>query len=81
MDSDYKKDIKWDTEGKVPYFTYYNSQGGVNRQVYFENSDSLKEKYKLAKNEGLAGVGIWALGYDGDRKELWDVLREEFLED
>ena len=77
-DSDYRKDIVWDEEAKVPYFTY-TSDTGATRQVYFENAESLKEKYIFAKEEGLQGVGIWALGYDEDKKELWNVLREEFL--
>ncbi|MFH1565827.1 MAG: glycosyl hydrolase family 18 protein [bacterium] len=70
---------KWDEEAKVPYFTYYSDETGSIRQVYYENADSLREKYKFAKSENLAGVGIWALGYDEDKKELWEVLREEFL--
>ncbi|MBU1016715.1 MAG: glycosyl hydrolase family 18 protein [Patescibacteria group bacterium] len=76
--SDYQKDLLWDTEAKVPYFTYI-SDTGATRQVYFENAESLREKYILAKRENLQGVGIWALGYDEDKKELWQVLREEFL--
>ena len=79
-DSDYKKNILWDEEAKVPYFTYTSSTGAT-RQVYFENADSLKEKYILAKKENLQGVGIWALGYDEDKKELWQLLRDEFLQE
>ncbi len=77
--SPYLKDVKWDDEAKSPYFTYFSPDGGTYREVYFENAESLKGKYDLAKKEGLLGIGIWALGYDGDRKELWNLLREEFL--
>lgn len=74
-----KPDVKWDESAQTPYFTYYSSESGALRMVYFENADSLQIKYQLAKNMGLKGVGIWALGYDGGYQELWDVLRTEFI--
>jgi hypothetical protein len=30
----------------------------------------------LALGQGLAGIGVWALGQEGDREELWWALRE-----
>lgn len=75
----YKPDIQWDKQGLVPYFTYTDSEKGTARQVYYENIDSLKIKYNLAKDNKLAGVGIWALGYDGGYQELWKLLGSEFI--
>lgn len=69
----------WDVVAKVPYLTYVNAEKQTLRQVYFENYDSLSIKYKIAKNKNLAGVGIWALGYDGGYQELWDLIRVEFF--
>lgn len=69
----------WDNIAKVPYFTYFSPDKQVLRQVYFENYDSLRIKYKLAKEKDLAGIGIWALGYDGGYQELWDLIRVEFF--
>ena len=37
-------------------------------------------KYDLVKEDGLGGVGIWALGYDGSRPELWDALAAAFAD-
>ena len=75
----YKPEIKWDETAQVPYFTYFNEEYGTTRQVYFEDADSIRAKYKFAKTAGLAGVGIWALGYDGGYQELWELIKEEFL--
>lgn len=72
-------EIKWNDEAKSPYFSYVRPESGELRTVYFENEDSLKAKYELVKQKGLAGVGIWALGYDGGYSELWDVLYDEFI--
>jgi len=74
----YNPSVMWDADSVVPYFTYYNYERGTVRQVYYENKDSLKAKYQYAKQNNLAGIGIWALGYDGGYQELWNLLREEF---
>lgn len=74
----YNPTIKWDALGQVPYFSYVSTETGSHRQVYFENVRSLALKYNLAKEQNLAGVGIWALGYDGGYQELWELLSTEF---
>ena len=71
--------VEWDDKAQAPYYTYVSPETKSTRQVFFENADSLKKKYELVKNNGLAGVGIWALGYDGDRTELWNLIYDEFV--
>lgn len=71
--------VKWDTEAQVPYYSYVSPETGSTRQVYFENEESLKRKYQFIKENTLAGVGIWALGYDDGRPELWNLLFDEFV--
>lgn len=74
----YRPALKWDPLGQVPYFSYISTETGAHRQVYYENVRSLALKYNLIKENNLAGVGIWALGYDGGYQELWDLLYKEF---
>jgi spore germination protein YaaH len=74
-----KAAIIWDELAQSPYFNYISPKTGMSRQVYFENAESLKAKYELAKRYNLAGIGIWALGYDGGYQELWNLLKEEFI--
>ena len=45
------------------------------RQLWYDDVDSVLAKVGLARRKGLRGIGIWALGYDGDRPELWSALR------
>ncbi len=70
---------QWDDLAKSPFFTYVSPASGSTRQVYFENVQSLREKYKLVKQHELAGIGIWALGYDGGYVDLWELLKEQFF--
>jgi len=74
-----KPNLNWDVLGLTPYFSYVSPETGSVRQVYYENEESLKAKYELAKNNNFAGVGIWALGYDGGYQELWKLLNDEFV--
>ena len=43
--------------------------------------ESLGLKYDLVNARGLRGAGIWALGYDGTRPELYALLKRKFRED
>jgi len=72
-------EIKWNEEGKSPYFTYVSPETDHLRTTYYENADSLGYKYELVHRYNLAGVGIWALGYDGGYTELWNLLYEYFV--
>lgn len=63
----------WDEESKSPYYTYED------HQVWFENERSLDQKYDLVKDKDIGGVGIWALGYEGDRPELGALLKRHFI--
>lgn len=67
--------IIWDTTsntswGWYKYSNYY--------QIWFDSDSSLGLKYDLAEEYSLAGTGIWALGYDDDRLELWDELWKHY---
>lgn len=70
--------LNWDETAQVPYYSYYDTGSKVWRQVYYENERSLREKYDFVRSKKIRGVGIWALGFDGDRSELWDLLEEKF---
>lgn len=48
-------------------------------EAYYEDVDTLKFKYDWAVNtKSLRGVGIFALGYDDTKPEMWKALRVVF---
>ncbi|NQV14531.1 T9SS type A sorting domain-containing protein [bacterium] len=57
---------------------WYNYTSGGPRQVWYDDSLSLAAKYTYAKEQDIKGIGIWALGYDGGRAEIWGGLSEAF---
>lgn len=52
----------------------YFSNNGKNYVCYFESEKSLQHKYSWVAQQGLIGIGIWALGYDHGQEELWNLL-------
>ncbi len=65
----------WDNDSQTPWYKW--SSGGWN-QIWSDNETSISKKYDLALTENLGGVGIWALNYDGNRSELWDLINTKF---
>lgn len=71
------RDLLWSSNYKTPWYTYESN--GKYYQTWFDNDSSLGLKYDLAKSKSLKGIGMWALGYDKQYPELWDVLRDKFF--
>lgn len=68
----------WDDLGKTGWIGYYVPDTDTWRMIFLDDMRSLGIKYDFAKSKNLAGVGMWALGFDHGRPELWSVLREKF---
>ena len=66
----------WDSNSHTPWFVWQNSSEWL--QVYMDDVNSLGEKYDMALDYNLGGIGIWALNYDRTRPELWVLIREKF---
>lgn len=65
----------WDAPSSTPWMAY---QDPTWFQTWYDDGVSLAAKYDLVRSEGLAGVSVWALGYDGARPELWGALAGAF---
>lgn len=51
------------------------------RELYVDDATALGAKYDLVNSYGLRGAGIWALGYDGARPDLWAAIQRKFVTD
>lgn len=70
--------IYWDDDSQTPYYTYKDASGTL-RIVHFDNVRSLGIKYDFVNAKNLKGVGIWALGYDGENQDLEKLLIDKFI--
>jgi spore germination protein len=68
----------WDDAGKVSWKAYFSNVTETWKIIFIEDTKSLSYKYDFAKSKNLAGVGIWALGFDEGRPEMWALLRDSF---
>jgi spore germination protein YaaH len=76
---------RYDPTEQSPWFAYKRQNctaayGCVTswREVYYDDPQSLGTKYDLINRQNLRGAGIWALGYDGTRTELYQTLASKF---
>jgi spore germination protein YaaH/flagellar hook assembly protein FlgD len=79
---------RWDPVDGVAWTAYRRQNctaayGCVNpwRQLYYDDAQALGLKYDLINRYNLRGAGIWALGYDGTRPELYAMLKAKFITD
>jgi spore germination protein YaaH/flagellar hook assembly protein FlgD len=79
---------KWDPVQGVAWTVYRRenctaTDGCVKpwREIYYDDAKALGLKYDAINRYNLRGAGIWALGYDGTRTELYAVLKAKFITD
>ncbi len=68
----------WDDVGKVGWKAYYVKATDTWRMIFLDDSKSLEIKYAFAKEKSLGGVGMWALGFDDGKTEMWALLQKTF---
>ncbi|MFH2118519.1 MAG: glycosyl hydrolase family 18 protein, partial [Candidatus Paceibacterota bacterium] len=65
----------WDQNALAPYLSYV--EDGKNYLIYFENAASISYKLEYVNQLNLAGIAIWSLGYEGNSRDLWNVIDRE----
>ncbi len=68
----------WDSYGEVGYKAYLDQSTGTWRMVFIDDVKSMGLKYDFAKRNSLAGVGIWAMGFDNGTTDFWNLLNQKF---
>ncbi|MFB9080645.1 glycosyl hydrolase family 18 protein [Flavobacterium procerum] len=48
-------------------------------QLWFDDVQTISEKYDFILNKGIRGIGIWGLGSDDGRPEMWNVLIDKTM--
>jgi hypothetical protein len=66
---------QWDAPSQTPWLRFQNPDW---QQTWYDDASSLGAKYARVWAEDLAGVGVWALGYDGALPAMWGALRDAF---
>jgi hypothetical protein len=72
----YPYKVYFDPESQTKYLNYKDGNKFI--QVWFDDARSIGKKCDFINTEQLAGVGIWALGDDEGKAELWQVIDSKF---
>jgi len=65
----------WNSASQTPYYNFVS--GGLNYQCWALDNVSLGKRLDLINNRNIAGMGIWALGYDDGYTDLWNTIRDK----
>jgi spore germination protein YaaH len=65
--------VRYDADAQAPWFGYADSSGTAHT-VWFENADSSRAKFALARGAGIAGVYLWMYGCEDTG--TWSALRD-----
>lgn len=63
---------RWHETSLSPYLIY--TENDETRVIHYENARSIAYKMEYVRQLDLAGIAIWALGYEGEYRELWDEI-------
>lgn len=64
----------FDQDALSPYLNYQQDDNFYT--IYYEDPTSIAYKLEYARQLDLAGIAIWALGYEDQERELWEVIAE-----
>jgi len=62
----------WDVKSQEPWLVY--KDGSTIKQIHYEDDRSIALKVGFVRDHAMAGVAIWALGYEGDHQDIWKVI-------
>jgi spore germination protein YaaH len=65
----------WDPSSNTPWFKY--QKDGIWYQTWYDDDESLGLKIDYVYSENLKGVGIWALGYEGNNATIWNTIKKK----
>ncbi|RLG90711.1 MAG: hypothetical protein DRO36_05650, partial [Candidatus Hecatellales archaeon] len=66
----------WDSNSHTPWYRYQS--GDTWHQCWYDDDESLGLKFDYVNDANLGGTGFWALGYEGNNANIWNVVKEKF---
>jgi spore germination protein len=72
---------QYDKERWGAYYSGLDPVTGTFEKCWFDDTLTLKRKFDWVIEEQLAGVGLWALGYDNGYPELWELIENRYAAD
>lgn len=74
QNEEYNAQTGWDENALCPYLSYEKEDKTY--MIYYEDITSINYKLEYVRQLDLAGIAIWALGYEGEQRDLWEVVKK-----
>ncbi len=68
----------YDTDSHSDEYLFTNA--GTPKQCFITKENAFGDRLQHVLNSGIAGIGIWALGYDDGYSELWDEINAKMTD-
>lgn len=72
---------QYDFERWGAFQSTYNYELKRFEKCWYDDTITLGRKFNWVRQEQLAGVGIWALGYDYGNEDMWDLIKKTMVAD
>ncbi len=72
----YKAKVEWDADDHAAHFHFYRDQ--LREWIFFTDLHTFKDRYELARQDGLQGFCSWVLGEEDP--EIWTFLPRHFTQ-
>jgi PKD repeat protein len=59
---------------------YYEFTSGSLKQCFITEGPEMNQRLDFINKRGLAGMGIWALGYDDGYPDFWDAIHDNLTD-
>jgi hypothetical protein len=66
----------WDPNSFSSCYIFFQNESW--NQCFIGLDHDLRKKYDIVNYRNLAGIGIWALGYDNGYPDLWQAISDKF---
>ncbi|MDP1746864.1 MAG: glycosyl hydrolase family 18 protein, partial [Bacteroidota bacterium] len=74
----YYSSRQWDVNS---FSSWYPSQrSGQWWQCFIDDAYALGKRFDIVNQQGIGGIGIWALGYDDGYSDFWDLIQNKFTD-
>ena len=79
IEANYLKDYRKVYDGSTARVDVVMDEQDTLEQLWYDDAQTLSEKYDYLLENELGGISLWALGYDNDQPELWNALMDKMI--
>ena len=69
---------KWDDRSFSYYYCFEATSPAGPNEFFIDGVEGMAKRFDLINQRKIAGLGIWALGYDNNTLDYWNLISQKF---